>query len=271
MRWVLFTFSSVSSRSRHGVVVDHVLVDVPAGARRRGRELAVLVHDLGGPRILARREIEERPVEHLAETEDAELAVELVRPAALDERRGLGRRRRVRRVERQRLPESNRQRTLRRARGQERRLAQAVDAREPDRIELAHEVREVLLALRGRGRRHRVVQRIRRLERHEPRGVAARAVGRVQPDRFEREAVGVDDAVALLHEERILRRHAVELREREPARRVGELPRRPAALHHDPARRAARWRPWRRESRALRGASRRLRSAPARARCRRRA
>ena len=37
------------------------------------------------------------------------------------------------------------------------RLAQAVDAREPDRIELAHEIREVLLALRGRGLRHRVV------------------------------------------------------------------------------------------------------------------
>ena len=64
--------------------------------------------------------------------------------------------------------------------------------------------------------------------------VAARAVGRVQPDGFERQAVGVDDAVAFLHEERILRRHAVELREREPARRVGELSRRPAALHHDP-------------------------------------
>ena len=72
-----------------------MLVHVPAGARRRGRELAVLAHDLGGPGILARREIEERPVEHLAETEDAVLAVELVRAAARDERRGLGRRRRV--------------------------------------------------------------------------------------------------------------------------------------------------------------------------------
>ena len=65
---------------RHGVVVDHVLVDVPAGARRRGRELAVLAHDRGGPGLLARREIEERPVEHFAQTEDAVLAVELVRP-----------------------------------------------------------------------------------------------------------------------------------------------------------------------------------------------
>ena len=55
-----------------------------------------------------------------------------------------------------------------------------------------------------------------------------------EPDRFERQAVGVDDAVALLHEQRILRRHAVEFLEREAARRVGELPRRPAALHHDP-------------------------------------
>ena len=73
-----------------------------------------------------------------------------------------------------------------------------------------------------------------RLERHEPRGVAARAVRRIQPHRFERQAVGVDGAVALLHEQRILRRHAVELLEREAARRVGELPRRPAALHHDP-------------------------------------
>ena len=73
-----------------------MLVDVPAGTRRRGRELAVLVHDLGGPRILAGREIEERPVENLADAEGAELAVELIRAAALDERRGLGRRGRVR-------------------------------------------------------------------------------------------------------------------------------------------------------------------------------
>ena len=154
--------------------------------------------------------------------------------AALDERRGFGRRRRVGRIERQRLPQSNRQRTLRRTRGQEIRLAQAVDAREPGRIELAHEIREVLLALRGRCLGHGVVQRHRRLERHEALGVAARAVGRVQTDRFEREAVRVDDAIALLDEQRILRRHAVELLERESAWRVGELPRRPAALHHDP-------------------------------------
>ena len=168
----------------HGGVVDHVLVDVPAGARCRGRELAVLVHDLGGPGILARRQIEERSVEHFAEAEDAELAVELIRAAALDERRGLGRRRGIRRVERQRLPEPERQRPLGRASGQEVRLAQAVDARESRRIQLVHEIREVLLALRGRGRRHGVVQRIGRLERHEPRGVAARAVGRIQARRL---------------------------------------------------------------------------------------
>ena len=133
---------------RHGIVVDHVLMDVPAGPRGRGRKLAVLVHDLRGPGVLPRRQIEERPVEDLGETEDAELAVELVRPAALDERRGLGRRGGVRRIERQRLPKSKRQRALRRTSGQEVRLAQAVDAREPGRIERAHEIREVLLALR---------------------------------------------------------------------------------------------------------------------------
>jgi hypothetical protein len=37
-----------------------------------------------------------------------------------------------------------------------------------------------------------------------------------------------------LHEQRILWRNAVKLGEREAARRIGELPRRPAALHHDP-------------------------------------
>ena len=207
---------------------------MPAGARRRRRELAVLAHDRGGPGVLARREIEERPVEHLAQAEDAVLAVELVRARARDELRGFGRRRRIGRVEIQRLPEPDRQRALRRARGQEVGLAQAVDAREAGRVELAHEIREVLLALRGRGPRHRVVQRIRRLERRETLRVAPRAVRRVQPDRLERQAVRVDDAVALLHEQRILRRRAVELLEREAARRVGELPRRPAALHHDP-------------------------------------
>ena len=75
---------------------------------------------------------------------------------------------------------------------------------------------------------------IRRLERHEALRVAARAVRRVQPDRFEREAVRVDDAVPLLHEQRILRRRAVEFLEREATWRVGKLPRRPAPLHHDP-------------------------------------
>ena len=74
----------------------------------------------------------------------------------------------------------------------------------------------------------------RRLKRHETLRVATRAVRRVQPDGFEREAVRVDDAVALLHEQRILRRRLVELLEREAAWRVGELPRRPAPLHHDP-------------------------------------
>jgi nucleoside-diphosphate-sugar epimerase len=67
-----------------------------------------------------------------------------------------------------------------------------------------------------------------------PLRIAACAIRRIQPHRFEREAVRVDDAVTLLREKWILRRHAIEFFERETAWRVGELPRRPAALHHDP-------------------------------------
>ena len=137
---------------RDGVVVDHVLVHVPARARRCRRELAVFAHDLGRPVILARREIEERPVEHFAEAEDAVLAVELVRARARDELRGFGRRGRVGGVEVKRFPEAQRQRALRCARGQKVRLPEAVHAREAGRVELVHEVREVLLTLRGRDR-----------------------------------------------------------------------------------------------------------------------
>ena len=54
---------------------------------------------VGGPGLLAGRQIEERSDRELAETKDAELAVELIRAAALDERRGLGRRGGVRRVD----------------------------------------------------------------------------------------------------------------------------------------------------------------------------
>ena len=211
-----------------------MLVDVPAGTRRRGRELAVLLHDLGGPRLRPSRQIEKRPIKNLTEAEDAEAAVELPGAAALDERRGLGRRGRIRCIERQGLPKSNRQRSLSGTRGQERRLTQAVDAREPRRIERVQEVREVLLELRRRRPRDRIEQRRGPLERREPNGVASRAAGRVEPDRLQRQAVGVDDAVAFLHEQRILRCHTIQLFEREPARRFGELSRRPAALDHDP-------------------------------------
>src|SRR5712691_10680625 len=122
-------------------------MNVPTGTRCRGRELAILVHDLGGPRFLAGRQIEERPIESLSQTENAELAVKLVRAAALDERRGLSRRGGVRRVNRQGLPESKRQRPLGGASGQERGAAQAIDSRQSDRIHLVHEVGKVLVEL----------------------------------------------------------------------------------------------------------------------------
>ena len=67
-----------------------MLVDMKAGMRCRSRELGILVHDLGGPGILAWRQIEERPIKNLGQTKNAVLAVELVGVAALDECRGLG-------------------------------------------------------------------------------------------------------------------------------------------------------------------------------------
>src|SRR5689334_3315224 len=139
-------------------------MDVPAASRRCSRELAVLVHDLGGPMICARRQIEERPVQHFTETEGAELAVELIRAAALDERCGCGRRRRVARIEGQRLPYANRERPLGRARSEQRRLPEAVDAREPNRIELVKKVRQILLELCWRRCWNRIEQLRRRLK-----------------------------------------------------------------------------------------------------------
>ena len=141
-----------------------MLVDVPAGTRCCGRELTILVHDLGGPGLLAGRQIEERPIESFSETKNTELAVELIRTATLDKCRCLSRRGGVRRVSRQGLPESKRQWPFGGVRGQERGAAQAIDARESDRIHLLQEIGEVLVELRGCGRRHCIVQRIRRLE-----------------------------------------------------------------------------------------------------------
>ena len=63
---------------------------------------------------------------------------------------------------------------------------------------------------------------------------ATRTIGRIQAYGLEGQAVRVDRAVALLHEQRILRRHAVEFLQRKAARRIGKLPLRPAALDHDP-------------------------------------
>ncbi len=57
--------------------------------------------------ILAGREIEERAVQHFAETEDAVLAIELIRARARDEVGGLGRRGRIRRIEVERFPQAH--------------------------------------------------------------------------------------------------------------------------------------------------------------------
>src|SRR5262245_48801683 len=62
-------------------VVDYMFVNVPASTSCDGSKLGIFVHDLGRPRILARREVEERSVECLGQTEDTELAIELVRAA----------------------------------------------------------------------------------------------------------------------------------------------------------------------------------------------
>ncbi len=176
----------------------------------------------------------------LAEPEQAEVVAERVRPAALDQRdRRIGRRG-IGRFERQRLPNAQRQVLAQGPRLDALRLAlraaaQAVDAREPHAAQRAHEVGQIALELLGRRRRNALDESpVRRLEGREARGIALRAVLGVETDRAQRERVRVDDAVALLHEQRIARCNAVELREREAARRVGELLRRPTALHHDP-------------------------------------
>src|SRR5262249_22169966 len=109
-------------------VVDHMLMDVPAGTRRYGRKLAVLAHNLGGPGILARGEVEKGSVEHLTQTEDAVLAVDLVWAGTRDQLRGFGRCSRVVRVELQGLPEPEWHRAFGRACCQEIRLTETVDA-----------------------------------------------------------------------------------------------------------------------------------------------
>ena len=54
------------------------------------------------------------------------------------------------------------------------------------------------------------------------------------PTALSRQTVGVHEAITFLDEQRILRCNAVKLLERDAARCIGELPRRLAALHHDP-------------------------------------
>ncbi len=165
-----------------------------------------------------------------------------------------------------------RQRPLRGARGQVVRLAEAVHAGEPGRVELVHEVREVLFALRGRDvwAWRRTAHRAAGTTRAPAPGGARHPAG-FRPDGLEREAVRIDDGVPFLHEQRILRRRAVQLFEREAAGRIGELARRPAALHHDPVTRLQARGLGGEDARAPRGASPRLRTAPARARFPRRA